>query len=77
MLHAKIHLSSCADRALLHHRSIALAESLYETLGVAQDASERDIKKAYRQKALKLHPDVNKAVSSSRKSSSSSSDQQP
>ncbi|KAF6256007.1 hypothetical protein COO60DRAFT_1702519 [Scenedesmus sp. NREL 46B-D3] len=36
-------------------------ETLYETLGVAQDASERDIKKAYRQKALKLHPDVNKA----------------
>eukprot|EP00882_Tetradesmus_deserticola_P006701 GHRQ01007054.1.p1 GENE.GHRQ01007054.1~~GHRQ01007054.1.p1 ORF type:complete len:209 (+),score=50.78 GHRQ01007054.1:247-873(+) len=39
----------------------AAAQTLYETLGVAQDASERDIKKAYRQKALKLHPDVNKA----------------
>lgn len=38
-------------------------DSLYETLGVSQDASDRDIKKAYRQKALKLHPDVNKAVS--------------
>jgi hypothetical protein len=31
-------------------------------LGVTSDASERDIKKAFRQKALKLHPDVNKAV---------------
>ena len=35
--------------------------SLYDTLGVPQDASDRDIKRAYRQKALKLHPDVNKA----------------
>ncbi|KAF8064614.1 dnaJ [Scenedesmus sp. PABB004] len=39
----------------------AAAPTLYEALGVAADASERDIKKAYRQKALKLHPDVNKA----------------
>jgi curved DNA-binding protein CbpA len=30
---------------------------------VPQAATDRDIKKAYRQKALKLHPDVNKAVS--------------
>jgi hypothetical protein len=29
---------------------------------VAETANERDIKRAYRQKALKLHPDVNKAV---------------
>jgi hypothetical protein len=36
--------------------------SLYDVLGVAATASDRDIKKAYRQKALKLHPDVNKAV---------------
>jgi hypothetical protein len=48
---------------------LVYAETLYETLGVAQDASERDIKKAYRQKALKLHPDVNKAVSSGKQSS--------
>ena len=36
--------------------------SLYDVLGVASSATDRDIKRAYRQKALKLHPDVNKAV---------------
>ena len=29
----------------------------YETLGVAKDASERDIKKAYKRLAMKYHPD--------------------
>ena len=31
----------------------------YEILGVARDADEADIKKAFRRKARELHPDVN------------------
>ncbi|MEM8781349.1 MAG: J domain-containing protein [Planctomycetota bacterium] len=35
-------------------------EDYYQTLGIARDASPEDVKRAYRQLARKLHPDVNK-----------------
>ncbi len=41
-------------------RKDILSINIYELLEVSPDAAEKDIRRAYRKKALKVHPDKNK-----------------
>ena len=44
-----------------------MSKSLYDTLGIAQGATEADIKKAYRKLARQFHPDINKEADAEEK----------
>ena len=47
--------------------SIAGAEDFYKLLGISRSATQKEIKKAYRQKSLEFHPDKNKEEGASEK----------
>lgn len=45
--------------ALVAYSTLAEDQDYYEILGVPRDASQKDIKRAFRKLAVKYHPDKN------------------
>ena len=53
-------IAAATTAALLVSLGDAVRDSAYyDTLGIATDASEQDIKKAYRKASMQWHPDKN------------------
>ncbi|XP_008206442.3 dnaJ homolog subfamily B member 12 isoform X2 [Nasonia vitripennis] len=50
-----------SEEQIEHVRRIKKCKDYYEILGITKEATDSDIKKAYKKLALQLHPDKNKA----------------
>jgi preprotein translocase subunit Sec63 len=55
------HISSLIlDKAVFFCFRIKKCKDYYEILGVSKEATDSDVRKAYKKLALQLHPDKNK-----------------
>jgi preprotein translocase subunit Sec63 len=57
----KVYFLSCfGENIVFFNFRIKKCKDYYEILGVDKDATDSDIRKAYKKLALQLHPDKNK-----------------
>lgn len=65
---AKVSVGFCSSRPAPSRRDAVIVRAdYYGALGVSKNATKKEIKSAYRQKARQFHPDVNKEAGAEEK----------